>query len=140
MIDRYRKLGRISSESLPADWLVKYSKKKKKKVKLRSSKKRNLTERTLNEWLIKKIKFFCLQNAKNIQKKKKKRRRREKKHNSPPISFFLSYFLEEKRKRQEKENFQRRDSELAVNKFPSRLTFVIMLPLKKADGIRDRIN
>ena len=78
---------------------------------------------------------------KTYRKRKKKRRRREKKHNSPPpISFFLSYFLEEKRKRQEKENFQRRDSELAVNKFPSRLTFVIMLPLKKADGIRDRIN
>ena len=75
-------------------------------------------------------------------RKRKKKEEEEKKSPipPPPISFFLSYFLEEKRKRQEKENFQRRDSELAVNKFPSRLTFVIMLPLKKADGIRDRIN
>ena len=77
---------------------------------------------------------------KTYRKRKKKKKKRKKAQFPPPISFFLSYFLEEKRKRQEKENFQRRDSELAVNKFPSRLTFVIMLPLKKADGIRDRIN
>lgn len=77
---------------------------------------------------------------KHTEKEKKKKKKRKKAQFPPPISFFLSYFLEEKRKRQEKENFQRRDSELAVNKFPSRLTFVIMLPLKKADGIRDRIN